>query len=60
MSRPTSSEDDRRRRRLLAALESVLPERTRDESGDGWGGRDRPAAAADEDWLRDQVPPHHG
>ena len=46
------------RRRLAAALGDPLPEGTRDETGEGWGERD--ADTGGEEWLRDQVPPHHG
>jgi hypothetical protein len=37
----------------------VLPEATGDEHGDGWSEREVPDAASEE-WLRRQVPPHHG
>lgn len=47
-----------RRRRLAAALGDPLPEGTRDETGEGWGERD--ADSGGEEWLRNQVPPHHG
>jgi hypothetical protein len=36
----------------------VLPEGTSDERGDGWSERE-PREGSDE-WLRRQVPPHHG
>ena len=44
-----------RRRRLAAVFGEVLPESTTDD-------RDASAAPvqADEDWLKAQVPPHHG
>lgn len=48
-----------RRRRMAAIFGDPLPERTRDELSDG----DTDAAAGgpgDDDWLRSQVPPHHG
>jgi hypothetical protein len=45
-----------RRRRRAAVFGEVLPDGTSDERGD-WG--DRPAGSGD-DWLRRQVPPHHG
>ncbi len=44
-----------RERRLAAVFGDVLPETTRDERDDGSG-----EAAANDRWLRDQVPPHHG
>ena len=46
-----------RRRRLAAVFGDPLPETTADERDD------RPPAESEraaEDWLRDQVPPHHG
>jgi hypothetical protein len=47
-----------RRRRLAAAFGEPLPETTSDEREE-WG--DRPQGGGrDEDWLRSQVPPHHG
>jgi len=36
----------------------VLPEQTEDERGDAWGEPD--AGRRSEEWLRGQVPPHHG
>jgi len=58
MTTPRGEEADwERRRRLRAVFGDVLPETTSDE-------RDTPgedAAARDGDeWLRAQVPPHHG
>ena len=44
-----------RRRRMAAVFGEPLPERTREECDDDRSG-DRGA----EDWLRGQVPPHHG
>ena len=50
-----------RRRRLAAAFGDALPERTSDERPDGWGDTPAPSeGAGDDDWLRSQVPPHHG
>ena len=47
--------DEERRRRRAAVFGDVLPETTEDE-------RDPEAEPgnASEDWLRRQVPPHHG
>lgn len=45
-----------RRRRRAAVFGEVLPESTGDERAD-WGDR---TAGRSEDWLRAQVPPHHG
>ncbi|NUR09934.1 MAG: hypothetical protein HOQ22_14955 [Nocardioidaceae bacterium] len=53
--RARPSEEERRRRRAKV-FGDVLPDETRDERGDAWGERrDR-----GDDWLRGQVPPHHG
>jgi hypothetical protein len=49
-------QDWQRRRRLAAVFGDVLPETTQDE-------RDPEAASGDDAqdrWLRNQVPPHHG
>ena len=51
------SETERRRRRA-AVFGDVLPDSTSDERGDGWSDRE-PREGSDE-WLRRQVPPHHG
>jgi len=47
---------DRVRRRLDEVFGEVLPEVTRDETGDP--AEERPAAQGDE-WLRANRPPHH-
>jgi hypothetical protein len=52
------SEVERRRLREKVFGE-VLPDGTRDERADGWSERE-PGREADDDWLRRQVPPHHG
>ena len=49
--------DWQRRRRLDAVFGDVLPATTQDERD---GGRAARAPDAGEDWLRAQVPPHHG
>jgi hypothetical protein len=46
-----------RRRRLAAVFGDVLPDTTSDERDDD-GSRRTPTDG--DDWLRDQVPPHHG
>ncbi len=48
---------DERRRRRAAVFGDVLPDTTADERGDGESGG---SADASEEWLRRQVPPHHG
>jgi hypothetical protein len=37
----------------------VLPAGTSDERPEGWS-EDEPSPEAADDWLRRQVPPHHG
>nr|WP_309234747.1 hypothetical protein [Nocardia sp. XZ_19_385] len=49
---------DRRARdaaRLAEIFGDALPDTTRDERGD-----DSEAPSSSDDWLRSQVPPHHG
>lgn len=54
-------EQARRRRKLAAAFGETLPERTTDEDAEGWGEEPRGSGeAGSEEWLRGQVPPHHG
>lgn len=50
----------RRRRRLEQVFGDALPEGTRDESPEGWGDGDAGDATGHDEWLRGQVPPHHG
>ena len=50
----TPQERAARRRRLAEVFGDVLPEQTRDDED---GGGD---TAASEEWLKRQVPPHHG
>jgi hypothetical protein len=45
-----------RRRRLAQVFGEVLPDATSDERGDAWGDRE----PSTDEWLRRQVPPHHG
>ncbi|HWM72552.1 MAG TPA: hypothetical protein VNQ53_02375 [Nocardioides sp.] len=47
---------EERRRRLDAVFGEVLPETTADEREPG--AENRPEGS--EDWLKAQVPPHHG
>jgi hypothetical protein len=58
MSAPREETPEERRRRLAAVFGEVLPETTSDER-DPSEERDGDVTAADE-WLRAQVPPHHG
>jgi hypothetical protein len=48
-----------RRRRLAAVFGDVLPEATGDDAAEA--GAESPAEdTRNEEWLRRQVPPHHG
>ena len=53
-SGPTSEEREARRRRLAEVFGEVLPEQTVDDADE------RGEADESEEWLRAQVPPHHG
>jgi hypothetical protein len=52
----TPEERAARRRRLAAVFGDVLPEQTSDDAGE----QAEPATDRSEEWLRRQVPPHHG
>jgi hypothetical protein len=52
------SEADRRRRRA-EVFGDVLPASTRDDR-DSDGSQERSADVSADDWLRSNVPPHHG
>lgn len=54
--RGAAGEEATRRRRRAAVFGDVLPETTGDERGDA-GER---GGSGSEEWLRAQVPPHHG
>ena len=45
-----------RQKRRARVFGDVLPESTSDDRGESWGDQDQSA----DDWLRRQVPPHHG
>ncbi len=49
-----------RRRRMAAIFGDTLPERTRDECAEGRADERPSGGPGDDDWLRSQVPPHHG
>jgi len=60
-SRKDREQEAERRRRLAAAFGDPLPESTSDDRPEGWGDGASPrGGAGDEEWLRSQVPPHHG
>ncbi len=54
MTKPTTETDEERRRRLAAVFGDVLPDTTADEREPG------EALDTSDDWLKSQVPPHHG
>jgi hypothetical protein len=54
--RRAEAEEAARKRRRAKVFGNVLPDGTRDERGDGWGERE----SSSDDWLRGEVPPHHG
>ena len=60
--KPRELTDDERRRRRARVFGDVLPDRTRDERGDDGAPARRGGSTGDasEEWLRRQVPPHHG
>jgi hypothetical protein len=60
-SRERAEKDARRRRRLAEIFGDVLPDQTSDDVADESGRGDRRTEEkAQEDWLKRQVPPHHG
>ena len=52
----TPAEREARRRRLEKVFGDVLPDQTRDDADESAGD----SGDAGEDWLKRQVPPHHG
>lgn len=56
----TPAERAARRRRLAEIFGDVLPEQTSDDSADPAERGARGTDAANEAWLKAQVPPHHG
>jgi hypothetical protein len=51
-----AEKEDAARRRRAKVFGDVLPDSSTDERGDGWGERE----SGSDDWLRGEVPPHHG
>ncbi len=51
----TAEERERRRRRLAEVFGEVLPEQTSDDAAEPEAGHD-----GNDEWLKRQVPPHHG
>lgn len=61
MTELTPRERAERRRRLAEIFGDVLPEQTADDSADASDRADRRTQElAQEDWLKSQIPPHHG
>ncbi|MDP2775291.1 MAG: hypothetical protein Q8O61_17190 [Nocardioides sp.] len=57
---PEPSETEwERKRRLAAVFGDVLPDTTSDERDTGTSP-DGPDSSASDEWLKAQVPPHHG
>ncbi len=57
MGGPAAQPEWERKRRLAEVFGEVLPEQTVDDQGSDSG---EDPASANDDWLRAQVPPHHG
>ncbi len=63
MSRPEpdAAAEARRRRKLAEVFGDVLPEQTADDrDADESASRGERDEGTSEEWLRRQVPPHHG
>jgi hypothetical protein len=59
--RKRAQQEAQRRRRLDEIFGDVLPEQTSDDTGEPGDRADRRTEEkAQEDWLKSQVPPHHG
>lgn len=58
--RRTPAQEAELRRRLESVFGDVLPEGASDERPDAWGDGSRNQGGSEDDWLRGQVPPHHG
>lgn len=56
----TPAERAARRRRLAEIFGDVLPDQTSDDAADRSEDRGASGEAAKEEWLKRQVPPHHG
>jgi hypothetical protein len=61
MTALTPRERAERRRRLAEIFGDVLPEQTADDTSEASDRADRRTEEkAQEDWLKSQIPPHHG
>jgi len=59
-ARERAKQEARRRRRMAEIFGDVIPEQTADDAGEDAGAGRRTDEQAQEDWLKRQVPPHHG
>lgn len=60
MAELNAAERAERRRRLAQVFGDSLPEQTSDDAPDPAEAAEKSSEAAKEEWLRRQVPPHHG
>ena len=58
--REQAQREARRRRRLAEIFGEVIPDQTADDTDESDGADRRTAEQVQEDWLKRQVPPHHG
>jgi hypothetical protein len=59
--RERARQEAQRRRRISEVFGEVIPEQTTDDAAESGDGADRRTEEkAQEDWLKSQVPPHHG
>ena len=59
--RERAQKEAQRRRRMAEIFGDVIPDQTSDDTADAGDGTDRRTEeTAQEDWLKSQVPPHHG
>jgi hypothetical protein len=59
--RERTKQEAQHRRRLAEIFGDVLPDQTTDDAAEAGNGADRRTQEkAQEEWLKSQVPPHHG
>jgi hypothetical protein len=59
-ARERAQREAKRRRRMAEIFGDVIPEQTSDDAADDVDAGRRTEEQAQEDWLKSQVPPHHG
>jgi hypothetical protein len=59
-ARESAHERAERRRRLAEIFGDVIPEQTGDDTDESGAADRRTEGEVQEDWLKRQVPPHHG